>query len=83
MGLACLLARDKKIKLTERVTAVDIWRNLHAIVAAFREVRDLIAIACFKDIINEDDFMFLWDLNSLKNVDFLYEDHCRFDEMSN
>ena len=34
------------------------------LLATFREVRDLIAVACFEDIINEDEFMFLWDLHS-------------------
>ena len=42
--------------------------------AAFREVRDLLAFACFEDIIDEDKFLLLWELNdvatSWKFIDF-------------
>ena len=47
--------------------------------ATFREVRDLLAVACFEDIIDEDEFLLLWDLNTSKNLDFPYEDYGRFD----
>ena len=42
--------------------------------ATFREVRDLLAFACFEDIIDEDKFLLLWELNdvatSWKFIDF-------------
>ena len=47
--------------------------------ASFREARDLLAVACFEDIIDEDEFLLLWDLNTSKNLDFPYEDYSRFD----
>ena len=50
-----------------------------SIMATFREVRDLLAVACFEDIIDEDEFLLLWDLNTSKNLDFPYEDYGRFD----
>ena len=60
------------------------WRNFHALIATFRELRDLIAVSCFEVIIDEDEFMLLWDFNSSKNLDFPYEDYGRFelDEVS-
>ena len=50
-----------------------------SIMATFREVRDLVAVACFEDIIDEDEFLLLWDFNTSKNLDFPYEDYGRFD----
>ena len=50
-----------------------------SIMATFREVRDLVAVACFEDIIDEDKFLLLWDFNTSKNLDFPYEDYGRFD----
>ena len=50
-----------------------------SIMATFREVRDLLAVACFEDIIDEDEFLLLWDFNTSKNLDFPYEDYGRFD----
>ena len=47
--------------------------------ATFRETPNLLAEACFKDIIDEVEFIFLYDLNSSKNVDFPYDDYGRFD----
>ena len=35
------------------------WRNFDALMASFNEVRDLVAVAGFEDIINEDEFMLL------------------------
>ena len=61
------------------------WSNLTlfvdstSIMATFREVRDLLAVACFEDIIDEDEFLLLWDLHDSKNLDFPYEDYGRFD----
>ena len=51
--------------------------------ATFREVRDLVAVACFEEIIDEDDFLLLWDLHDSKILHFPYEDYGRFelDEM--
>ena len=42
--------------------------------ATFREVRDL-AFACFEGIIDEDEFLLLWDHNTSKILDFPYEDY--------
>jgi len=47
--------------------------------ATFWEVRDLLAVACFEDIIDENEFLLLWDLHTSKNLDFPYEDYGRFD----
>ena len=44
------------------------------LMATFRETRDLLAVAYFEDIIDEDEFILLFDLNSSKNLDFSYED---------
>jgi len=61
------------------------WSNLTlfvdftSIMATFREVRDLLAVSCFEDIIDEDEFLLLWDLHSSKNLDLPYEDYGRFD----
>ena len=62
------------------------WSNLTLfvdftrIMATFREVRDLLAVACFEVIIGEDEFPFLWDFNTSKNLDqFPNEDYSRFD----
>ena len=46
-----------------------------SIMITFREVRDLLAVACFEDIMDEDEFMLLWDFNTSKNLDFPYEDY--------
>lgn len=56
------------------------WSNLTlfvdftSIMATFREVRDLLAVACFEDIIDEDEFLLLRDLHTSKNLYFPYED---------
>ena len=61
------------------------WSNLTlfvnstSIMTTFREVRHLLAVACFEDIIDEDEFLLLWDLHDSKNLDFPYEDYGRFD----
>ena len=47
--------------------------------ASFREIRDLLAVGCFEDIIDEDEFVLLYDLNTSKNLDFPYDDYGRFD----
>ena len=41
--------------------------------ATFEEVWDL-AVACVEDIIDEDEFL-LWDFNTLKNLDFPYDNY--------
>ena len=52
------------------------WSNLTlfvdftGIMATFREVRDLLALTCFEDIIDEYEFLLLWDLYTSKNLDF-------------
>ena len=47
--------------------------------ATFREVQDLLAVACFEDIVDKDEFLLWWDFNTSKNLDFPYEDYGRFD----
>ena len=58
------------------------WSNLTFFVdftTRIGKVRDLLAVACFEDIIDEDEFLLLWDFNTSKNLDFPYEDYGRFD----
>ena len=43
--------------------------------ATFREVQDLLAVACFEDIMDECEFLLLWDLHMSKNLNFPYEDY--------
>ena len=38
----------------------------------FGEVHDLLAVACFEDIIDENNFLLLWDINTSRNFDFPY-----------
>ena len=57
----------------------DFVRKFYEQMAIFREVRDLLAVACFGDIIDEDEFLLLWDLHESKNLDFPYEEYGRFD----
>lgn len=56
-----------------------------SIMITFREVQDLLAVACFEDIMDEDELVLLWDFNMSKNLDFPYEDHgdltCNFTEV--
>ena len=46
---------------------------------SFREVRDLLAVACFDDIIDGDEFLLLWDSNTSKHFDFHHEGYGPFD----
>ena len=61
------------------------WSNLTlfvdftSIMTTFPEVRDILAVACFEDIIDEYEFLLLWDLHKSKNLDFPNEDYGRFD----
>lgn len=41
----------------------------------FREIRDLLAVECFENIIDEDEFLLLCDLNISKHLDFPYDDY--------
>ena len=43
-----------------------------SIMATFREVRDLVAVACFEDIIDEDEFLLLWDFNTKTTADLTW-----------
>ena len=45
----------------------------------FREIRDLLAVECFENIIDEDEFLLLYDLNISKHLDFPYDDYDRID----
>ena len=47
--------------------------------ATFRETQDVLAVECFEDIIDEDEVILSYDLNSSKNLDFPYDDYGRFD----
>ena len=51
---------------------------LVTLIATFRETQDLLAVECFEDVIDEDEFILLYDLNSFKNLDFPYDDYGRF-----
>ena len=53
--------------------------DFKSIMATFREVRDLLVVACFEDIIDRYEFLSSWDLYTLKNLDFPYKDYGRFD----
>ena len=59
-------------------SSLTLFVDFTSIMATFREIRDLLAVACFEDI-DEDEFLLLWDLNTSKNLDFPYEDYGRFD----
>ena len=45
----------------------------------FREIRDLLAVECFENVIDEDEFLLLYDLNISKHLDFPYDDYGRID----
>ena len=45
----------------------------------FREIRDLLAVECFENIIDEDEFPLLYNLNISKHLDFPYDDYGRID----
>ena len=45
----------------------------------FREIRDLLAVECFENIIDEDEFLLLYNLNISKHLDFPYDDYGRID----
>lgn len=47
--------------------------------ATFQEVRDLLGVACFEDIIEEDELLLLWVFNTSKNLDCPYGNYNRFD----
>lgn len=48
--------------------------------ATFRKIRDhCLSCGSFEYIIDEDDFLLLYHLNTSKNLDFLYDDYVRFD----
>ena len=49
-----------------------------SIMATFQEVQDL-AVACFEDIIDEEEFLLLWDLHASRNLAFPNEDYGQFD----
>ena len=53
--------------------------HFSSVTVTLREVRDFLTVACFEDIIDEDEILLLWDLNASKNLDFPYEDYSRFD----
>ena len=45
----------------------------------FQEIRDLLAVECFENIIDEDEFLLLYNLNISKHLDFSYDDYGRID----
>ena len=47
--------------------------------AAFREVRENLLLAYDDDIINNEEFLLLYDINTSKNLDFPYEQYGPFD----
>ena len=57
----------------------DFVHGFSSIMATFQEVRDLLGVACFEDIIDEDEFLLLWDFNMSKSLDWPYNNYNRFD----
>ena len=57
-----------------QLSNLTLFVDFPSIMATFREVRDLLAVACFEDIIDEDEFLLLRDLHTSKNLYFPYED---------
>ena len=52
--------------------------------ASFREARNLLTAALFDDLISEDEYLLLYDLNRSKNLDFPYDEFIfDLDEMEN
>ena len=56
-----------------QLSNLTLFVDFMSIMATFREVQDL-AVACFEDIIDEDEFLLLRDLHTSKNLYFPYED---------
>lgn len=50
---------------------------------SFRDARDFLTTALFDNVISEDEYIILYDLNSSKNLDLPYDEFMRFnvDEM--
>ena len=47
--------------------------------ANLHRIRESIVLAYFSNIINDDEFVLLYDANRPKNPDFNYKDHDQFD----
>ena len=56
-----------------QLSNLTLFVDFTSIMATFQEVQDL-AVACFEDIIDEDEFLLLRDLHTSKNLYFPYED---------
>ena len=52
---------------------------ISVVMAAFREVRENLLLAYDDDIINDEEFLLLYDINTSKNLDFPYEQYGPFD----
>jgi len=63
------------VLLSFSVVQFDFVRGFYKHNATFREVQDLLAVACFEDIMDEYEFLLFWDLHMSKNLDFPYEDY--------
>ena len=46
---------------------------------SFRDARDFLTTALFDNVISEDEYIILYDLNSSKNLDLPYDEFMRFD----
>ena len=46
---------------------------------SFRDARDFLTTALFNNVISEDEYIILYDLNSSKNLDLPYDEFMRFD----
>ena len=47
--------------------------------ASFRETREALLLAYDEDLINDEEFVLLYNLNTSKNFDHLYWNYNRFD----
>ena len=77
--LALTRQRATAVLLSFSVVQFDFVHGFSSIMATFQEVRDLLDVACFEDIIDEDEFLLLWDFNMSKSLDCPYNNYNRFD----
>ena len=46
--------------------------------ASFRETREALLLTCDEDLINDEEFVLLYNLNTSKNFDYSYWNYNRF-----
>jgi len=52
------------VLLSFSVVQFDFVCGFTSIMATFQEVQNLLAVACFEDIVDEGEFLLLWDLHT-------------------